>query len=119
MTEQLLLPIRQRRTERERAADDADALRALLRQHRHFSGKSAETLCSALGWKDRRLRRAAEASDGRILSAPGVTGYRLAETTPVESYYQNERARYLSQIEQMRMRILAMDRAVHHHSPSR
>jgi hypothetical protein len=36
----------------------------------------ARVICEALGMDDRRLRKIAEWSDGRILSGPGCPGYR-------------------------------------------
>lgn len=117
MTQQLELPFRTRRSAADRARDDADLLIDILRRRRDLQRRPAAQLCTFMGWKDRRLRAAAEASDGRILSAPGCPGYRLAENTPVAEYYAVERAHYMSQIDQMRARILNMDRAVHHSAP--
>lgn len=96
-----------------RAAADADLLADILRKRPDLQRRPAELLAQFMGWKDRRLRAAAEASAGAILSAPGCTGYRLAESTPVEDYYATERARYRSQIRVMSQRLIAMDRAVH------
>ena len=110
MTQQLELPLK---SPRERARDDAQTLVRFLRGRRDMQNQPASVLNTVLDWKDRRLRAAAEASDGAILSAPGVTGYRLAATTTVADYYSNYRSRYMSQIAEMQRRITAMDRAVH------
>jgi hypothetical protein len=110
MTQQLELPLK---PARERARDDAQTLVRFLRGRRDLQNQPAATLQTVLDWKDRRLRAAAEASDGAILSAPGVTGYRLASATPVDEYYRQYRSRYMSQIAEMQRRITAMDRAVH------
>jgi len=111
---QLTLTLRTRRTQADRAREDADALVAFLRSRDASLGRvRADTICNTLGWPDRRVRAAAEASAGRILSAPGVSGYRLAIATPVKSYYELERRRYVAQIQQMQQRLTAMDRAVH------
>ena len=96
-----------------RAAADADLLIGILRKRTDMQRRPAETLAQFMGWTDRRLRAAAEASGGAILSAPGCVGYRLAESTTVASYYEIERSRYRSQIRVMAQRLLAMDRAVH------
>ena len=96
-----------------KAAADADLLADILRKRPGLQRRPGADLARFLGWTDRRLRAAAEASAGAILSAPGCTGYRLAESTPVEDYYATERARYRSQIRVMSARLIAMDRAVH------
>ena len=115
MPEQLTLSIRERRTARAAAADDAQTLVEILRRHPSNQGIPAADLAQRMPgrWTDRRLRAAAEASDGAILSAPGCTGYRLAAATTVASYYAVERAHMMSQIDRMRSRVCAMDRAVH------
>lgn len=113
MQTQLEMPIRMRRTDEDRAREDAETLVAQLRGFPALCGRPSAQVCDYLGWADRRLRAAAEASAGRVLSAPGCTGYRLAESTPVDSYYANERARYQSQIRVMQRRLSEMDRAVH------
>lgn len=113
MTEQLQLPLRQRRTQQDRARDDADQLVAWLASRPDYARRPAADIAEALAWTDRRLRAAAEASEGRILSAPGLTGYRLAASASVASYYATERPRYLAQIQDMQHRLLQMDRAVH------
>jgi len=96
-----------------KAAADADLLADILRKRPGLQRRPGADLSRFLGWSDRRLRAAAEASGGAILSAPGCTGYRLAESTPVADYYATERARYRSQIRVMSARLIAMDRAVH------
>jgi len=115
MTEQMSLPIRERRAARDRAIDDAKTLVEILRKRPSLQGVPAADLAQRMPglWTDRRLRAAAEASDGAILSAPGCTGYRLAAATTVASYYAVERAHMMSQIDRMRSRVCAMDRAVH------
>lgn len=113
MTQQLELPFRTRKTKPDTARIDADLLIDVLRKRPELQRKPASTMVIIMGWKDRRLRAAAEAAEGLILSAPGATGYRLAEATPVESYYAIERAAYLSQIQLMQKRLCSMDRAVH------
>lgn len=118
MTVQPELPIRTKPdAHAERAREDADALVSALRSLPVLQRKPARDVCVYLDWTDRRLRAAAEAAEGRILSAPGATGYRLAETTSVASYYEVERAAYLSQIRVMTSRLTAMDRAVHGAAP--
>lgn len=111
--EQMPLDFNARPDPADRSRDDADALVAALAARPELRGMPAGDLGRELGWKDRRLRAAAEASDGRVLSAPGLAGYRLAALTPVADYLANERARYRSQIRVMVRRLLAMDRAVH------
>lgn len=118
MTTQLELPIRTRKTSRDRARFDADLLVDVLRKRPAFQRRPAKEIAALMQWSDRKLRAAAEASDGLILSAPGCTGYRLAECTPVNDYMRTERACYLSQIQDMQRRLLEMDRAVHHRSPT-
>ena len=63
-----------------------------------------------LTWSERRLRDAAEASDGRVLSAPGCSlGYRLAEGCDPKEYGREVRGRYVSQIRRMEERLRKMD----------
>lgn len=110
------LGIKTRKPSAERAAEDALRLVAALRINPGLCGLPADRVSRCLGWNDRRLRAAAEASDGAVLSAPGCTGYRLAERVSVQDYNATERARYLSQIRLMQARLCAMDRAVHGHA---
>ena len=119
MTTQPELPIRTKKTARDRARYDADMLVDILRKRPALQRRPAADIAQFMMWNDRRLRSAAEASDGLILSAPGCTGYRLAECTPVEDYLRTERARYLSQIQDMQRRLIEMDKAVHHRSPTK
>lgn len=61
-------------TARPTAADDADRLASWL------AGRGwvdARTIGQALDWPDRRVRAAAAASAGRVLSGPGQPGYCL------------------------------------------
>ena len=77
---------------------------------------TAEEICEGVAdprWDKRRVRAAAEASHGKVLSAPGCPGYRLADQTSVKSYYENERRCYKSQIRRMELRLAEMDKAVH------
>lgn len=110
---QMTLPLRVRKSSKDAAREDAAELVRALETEAGLCGAPAADVCAALGWTDRRLRAAAEASGGEVLSAPGCRGYRLARRTPVEEYYRVERAHYMSQIEQMKARVCAMDRAVH------
>ena len=67
---------------------DAPTLVALLKVHGDWL--TMQQIAMALRWlkgngraDDRRIRAAAEASDGRILSGPGSPGYKLtADATP-------------------------------------
>jgi len=93
--------------------EDAETLVDHLRACVQAGPLPAAQHAAALKWSDRRIRAAAEASGGRVLSAPGCIGYRLAEHTSVAEYYAVERARFKSQIERMTRRLVAMDRAVH------
>ena len=66
------LPLQFDAQPRPAAADDADTLA------RWLSGRGwtdARTIGQALAWPDRRVRAAAAASAGRILSGPGQPGY--------------------------------------------
>ena len=111
MTQQLELDLAARRAAADRAAEDAEALAAWLL--RAGGRRTAAEIAAALGWDERRVRGAAEACGGRVLSAPGLAGYRLAAATAVQDYYGAERKRYRSQIRAMIRRLMAMDRAVH------
>lgn len=113
MTTQLELPLSTRKPKAEQALDDAEQLIGVLRRQPLLQRRPASDITPVLGWNDRRLRAAAEAAQGRILSAPGTTGYRLAESATVADYYATERKAYLSQIRVMEARVCAMDRAVH------
>ena len=114
MTQQLELTFTARRTaDRSQVDDDARALLGWLRQA--GGRRTASEIVAAMGdeWHDRRVRAAAEACGGAVLSAPGIAGYRLAALTSVAEYYAQERPRYRSQIRAMLRRMIAMDRAVH------
>jgi hypothetical protein len=110
---QMTLGLRERRSARDGAREDARTLVAALEARPELRGAAAAEVCAAFGWTDRRLRAAAEASDGEVLSAPGCTGYRLARLSTVDEYYNLERAHYTSQIQMMQARVCAMDKAVH------
>ncbi len=74
--------------------------------------KKAADLAALLGWTDRRVRAAAEAADGRVLSFPGSPGYRLTrEATPEDR--ERAVASLRSQARLMIRRSLAIGR-VHH-----
>ena len=74
--------------------------------------RKAATLAEALGWCDRRVRAAAEAADGRILSYPGSQGYCLTrEATPEDR--ERAIAAFRSQARLMIRRSMAIGR-VHH-----
>lgn len=61
-------------------------------------------------WHDRRIRQAAELSDGAVISAPGCEkGYRLAAASSRDEYVEEIRRRYVSQIRRMQERLAAMD----------
>lgn len=107
------LGLRTRRPAAERAAADADLLIDILRKRPDLQRRPSAVVQTFMGWDDRRLRAAAEAADGQILSAPGCVGYRLAESVSVDDYNATERARYRSQIREMTGRLCRMDRAVH------
>lgn len=95
-------------------AGDVEALISVLEDA--MRRMTAEEICSRIrtkGWDKRRVRAAAEASHGLVLSAPGLPGYRLAKNTPVHSYYEQERRCYKSQIRRMEQRLVDMDRAIH------
>jgi len=115
MTTQLELTFTaaRRQAAADRLAEDAATLAGWLRQA--GGRRTATEIGAALGeeWNDRRVRAAAEACGGAVLSAPGIAGYRLAETTAVADYYAEERPRFRSQIRAMLRRMIAMDRAVH------
>ena len=112
MDRQLELDFNTRRAAAIRKADaDALTLGALLR--REGRRMTAAEIAAELDWEDRRVRAAAEACGGAVLSAPGIAGYRLASATAVADYYAQERLRYRSQIRAMARRLIAMDQAVH------
>ena len=82
------------------AAADAAMLVALLGVERRWM-TSAELAC-ALCWTDRRIRAAAEAADGKVLSGPGSPGYKLtADATP------DEMGRSVATLESQARRMLA------------
>jgi hypothetical protein len=107
------LRLKTRTPSADRAAEDAAALVSALRSLPALQRMPAAKVGEYLDWNDRRLRAAAEASGGAILSAPGCVGYRLAEAVSVDDYNATERCRYRCQIRVMVRRLVAMDRAVH------
>ena len=94
---------------------EKDALRLVeyLREFDYIDGSrwhTGESIRAKQCWSERRLRDAAEASDGRVLSAPGCSlGYRLAEGCDVKEYQKEVRVRYLSQVKRMQERLAKMD----------
>ena len=115
MQSQLFLGIPAERSAKNDANELVNALEYIHGKSRAPAHVSRSVLQMVIGedWSDRRFRDAANASNGRVLSAPGVQGYRLARHTSVDSYYSTERARYKSQIDAMTKRLTEMDRAVH------
>ena len=80
MTTQTLLPFR---TAASTPANDARMLTTLLAVESRWM-TAAELRC-CLNWNDRRIRAAAEAADGEVLSGPGSPGYKLTrDATPEE-----------------------------------
>ena len=61
----------------------------------------------------RRVRSVAEASNGAILSRPGIAGYKLARYVSVEEYARDIRPKYAGQIRQMTKRLKDMDARIH------
>ena len=59
------------------------------------------------------MRAAVELSQGHVLSAPGIKGFRLAAKTSVADYHKHERAAVLSTIKRLETKLLKMDRAVY------
>lgn len=89
---------------------DALTLQAGLQ---HVGWCSGKTICHALSWPERRLRDAAEASHGKVISAPGcILGYRLADPAIKDEYIREVRTRYKSQITRMEKRLAEMDEAM-------
>jgi len=97
--------------------EDVAAMLAYLQTHTQWP--SAETIARAL-WPDltaengkRRVRAVAEASKSRILSRPGVAGYKLATLVSVDTYMREIRPKYAGQIHKMTSRLKDMDRWIH------
>lgn len=89
----------------EQAERDSADLAAVLR------GKgwlTAEALGVALGWSDRRVRKAASSSD-EVISYPGSPGYKLLEECTREEYdaFRNVT---LHQADEMKARVVRADR---------
>ena len=104
METQLALPLS--RHDRTTAADDADTMALWL------SGRgwvSAQVIADALGWTDRRVRAAAAASFGRILSSPGQPGYCLTREATADDRDRALRA-IKSQARQMLSRWIQISR---------
>jgi hypothetical protein len=93
------------------AEQDAAKLQALLR--RLGGWQRRRTLENQIGfqrWSERRFRAAAAASKGQILGGNG--GYCLAELATLEEARQ-ARNRLAGQIEDMKQRLLEIDRVFH------
>ena len=69
---------------------------------------TADALCIALGWSDRRVRKAASTSD-EVISYPGSPGYKLLEECTREEYdaFRNVT---LHQADEMKARVVRADR---------
>jgi hypothetical protein len=104
METQLALPLQ--RPDRTTAADDADTMASWL------SGRgwlTAAAITASLGWPERRIRAAASASAGRILSSPGQPGYCLTRESTADDRDRALRA-LRSQARQMLSRWVQISR---------
>ena len=98
-------------TRQEQAKQDVATLLAMLAHGKWQTGK---VLRACADWREDRLRHAAEAAGGQVVSGPGCSlGYRLASACPVEEYLEQVDRRYRSQMRKMGARLIAMRRAVH------
>jgi hypothetical protein len=86
------------------AQDAADLVEVLRGQ----GWLTADALCIATGWSDRRVRKAASASD-QVISYPGSPGYKLLQDCTREEYdaFRNVT---LHQAKEMQARVLRADR---------
>jgi len=92
------------------AEQDADKLQQYLRGQ---DWQSAAKIGAYLRWTDRRVRAAASASNGAVLSGPGSPGYKLAAETSVAEYTEKIDRPYAAQIRVMGRRLIQMRKAVH------
>lgn len=108
---QLLLPLSPRRPAPSNAQDDAAFLVLKLRGRGWVRAKqiSAES-----GWPDRRIRAAAEAARGHILSGPGSDGYCVTREASAD-----DRERVISGLRSQARRMLSrsIQLAKIHHAP--
>ena len=75
-------------TARRSADDQAKADAAALVEFLHDKGwMTAEQLGIALGWSDRRVRKAASTSD-EVISYPGSPGYKLLRDCTQDEYHR-------------------------------
>lgn len=77
---------------------------------------TADALCIALGWSDRRVRKAASASD-EVISYPGSPGYKLLEDCTREEY-EAFRKVTLHQADEMKARVVRADRRFFARTPA-
>jgi hypothetical protein len=106
---QLNLPLFRSRTGPSTPATDAVDLRAFLQGRGWTAGAD---LVRLLGWPERRVRAAAEAARGEILSGPGSPGYILTRDASANDR-ESIVAALRSQARRMIGRSLAISR-VHH-----
>jgi 23S rRNA A2030 N6-methylase RlmJ len=102
---QLGLDFTRRQPSADQVAQDVAALVEFL------AGKgwlTADALCIALGWSDRRVRKAASASD-EVISYPGSPGYKLLRDCTREEY-DRFRNVTLHQADEMKARVVRADR---------
>jgi hypothetical protein len=96
-------------TRREPSADQVAQDAAALVECLHGRGwLTADALCIALGWSDRRVRKAASSSD-EVISYPGSPGYKLLRECTREEY---DRFRNVTkhQAREMIARVIRADR---------
>lgn len=87
---------------RDRAGEDARALLAALAEAAEpIPGRK---LRAALGWSEKRLRDAANATRGRVLSGPGLAGYILLKRASTE-LAEHTFSAFASQVRAMRSRL--------------
>jgi hypothetical protein len=113
MTDQHQLDlIRPRGVEREVTDAEVHALISVLR----LAGwVKAHVLSERLGWPDRKIRAAARASKGHILSYPGSPGYKLTIEATVEEIKQAAALKH--QADDMLHRFLQIERVYHSKQP--
>ena len=84
---------------------DASGLESFLRGKGWISAKD---IAGQTGWNDRAIRKLASASD-RIISAPGIEGYKLLAEATQEEYHHYRNARR-SQVRSMLAKVIRTDR---------
>ena len=88
--------------------DDQNRLRAFLASGRP---QTRAEIAAAMNWDERTVRAVCESMAGEVSSAPGVSGFRLTASVPVEEWQATYGAAWRTYIRSLAKRYAAQQRA--------